>query len=176
MSRLIALSGLPGTGKSSIARGLAKRIRAVWLRVDSVEQAIRESGVAPGTMDDAGYRVLYALAYDNLLVGCDVIADSVNPWMLTRDAWRDVGLRAKAEVIEVEIVCTDLEEHRKRIATRTSEVPGLVLPDWQAVIERDYHHWDRDHLVIDTAGRSASECIESLWTSIAARSGAPSGQ
>ena len=176
MSRLIALSGLPGTGKSSIARGLAKRIRAVWLRVDSVEQAIRESGVAPGAMDDAGYRVLYALAYDNLLVECDVIADSVNPWMLTRDAWRDVGLRAKAEVIEVEIVCTDLEEHRKRIATRTSDVPGLALPDWQAVIERDYHPWDRGHLVIDTAGRSVSECIETLSTAIAARSGAPAGQ
>lgn len=166
MSRLIVFSGLPGTGKSSIARGLAKRIGAVWLRVDSVEQAIKESGVVPGSMDDAGYRVLYALAYDNLLVGCDVIADSVNPWMLTRDAWRDVGLRARAEAIEVEIVCTDPEEHRNRVETRASDVPGLELPDWQAVIGRDYHPWDRDRVIIDTARRSVSECVERLLAAL----------
>ena len=167
MSRLIALAGLPGTGKSSIARALAKRIGAVWLRVDSVEQAIRESGVAPGPMDDAGYRVLYALAYDNLLVGRDVIADSVNPWMLTRDAWRDVGLRAGAEVFEVEIVCSDLEEHRNRVATRTVDVPGLVPPEWEAVVGRDYHPWKREHIVVDTAGRSVPECVERLAAAIA---------
>lgn len=145
---------------------------AVWLRVDSVEQAIRESGVLPGAMEDAGYRVLYALARDNLLVGCDVIADSVNPWMLTRDAWRDVGLRVGAEVFEVEIVCRDLEEHHNRVATRASDVPGLVLPDWQVVIGRDYHPWDRDRLVIDTAGRSVSECTERLLAAMAHSSGA----
>jgi predicted kinase len=166
LTRLIVFSGLPGAGKSSLARELAQEIGAVWLRVDSVEQAIRDSGVVPGPIDDAGYRVLYALAYDNLLVGCDVIADSVNPWMLTRDAWRDIGVRAGAEVIEIEVVCTDSEEHRNRIETRSGDVPGLVLPDWQAVIERDYHPWDRDRVLVDTAGRDISACIESLLSSL----------
>jgi predicted kinase len=160
MARLIVLSGLPGTGKSSIARGLAKELDAVWLRVDSVEQAIRESGAVPGPIDDAGYRVMYAVAEDNLRLGRDVIGDSVNPWMLTRNAWRSTGLRAGAQVVEVEILCTDLEEHRRRIETRTSDISGLILPDWQAVIQRDYHPWDRDHLTIDTAGRSVAVCIE----------------
>jgi predicted kinase len=160
MNRLIVFAGLPGTGKSSIARGLAKETSAVWLRIDSIEQAIRESGVVPGSIDDAGYRAAYAVAEDNLRLGHDVISDSVNPWMLTRNAWRDTGLRAGARVIEVEILCTDVEEHRRRIETRTKEVPGLVLPDWQAVIGRDYHHWDRDHLTIETTGRSIAACIE----------------
>lgn len=142
-----------------MARGLAKEIGAVWLRVDSAEQAIRKSGVVSGELDDAGYRVLYALAYDNLLVGRDVIGDSVNAWMLTRNAWRDVGVRAGAKVIEVEVVCSDREEHRRRVETRVSEVPGLVLPDWKVVIERDYHPWDRDHVTVDTAGRSLEQCV-----------------
>lgn len=159
MTRLIVFAGLPGSGKSSIARGLAKEIGAVWLRVDSVEQAIRESGVVAASLDDAGYRAAYAVAQDNLRLGRDVIGDSVNPWMLTRNAWRDSGVHASARVVEVETLCTDLDEHRRRIETRAGEVPGLILPDWPAVVARDYHPWDRDHLTIDTAGRSVTTCI-----------------
>jgi predicted kinase len=166
LARLIVFAGLPGTGKSTIAGALAKEIGAVWLRVDSVEQAIRESGVTLGTLDDAGYRALYAVAQDNLGLGHDVIGDSVNPWMLSRNAWRDTGLRAGAEVVEVEIVCTDLEEHRRRIETRASDMPGLVLPDWDAVIRRDYRLWDRGHVTIDTARRSVASCLERVLAAL----------
>jgi len=160
MARLIAFAGLSGTGKSSIARGLAREIGAVWLRIDSIEQAIRESGVVLGIMDAAGYRAAYAVAQDNLRLGRDVIGDSVNPWMLSRNAWRDAGLLAGAHVVEVETICTDVEEHRRRVEIRGSEVAGLILPDWRAVIGRDYHPWDRDHLTIDTAGRSIDVCVK----------------
>jgi predicted kinase len=160
MGRLIVFAGLPGTGKSSIARALAIETGAVWLRIDTIEQAIRESGVAPGTMDDAGYRAAYAVAHDNLRLGHDVIGDSVNPWMLTRNAWREAGRRAGAHVVEIETICTDVEEHKRRVETRVSEVAALILPDWHAVIGRDYHPWDRDHLTIDTAGRSIEACVK----------------
>jgi predicted kinase len=38
---LIIFSGLPGSGKSTVAKIVAKRLGAVYLRVDTVEQAIR---------------------------------------------------------------------------------------------------------------------------------------
>jgi len=160
MSRLIVFAGLPGTGKSSIARGVAEAIRAVWLRIDSLEQAIRDSGVVRGSLDDAGYRAAQAVARDNLGLGRDVVADCVNPWMLTRNAWRETGLGAGAQVLEVETACTDPEEHRRRVEPRAAEVPGLALPDWAAVTGRDYHPWDRDRLIIDTAGISVTVCID----------------
>jgi predicted kinase len=157
---LIVFAGLSGTGKSSIARELAQAIGAVWLRIDSIEQAIRESGVVRGSIDDAGYRAAYAIAQDNLRLGRDVLGDSVNPWMLTRNAWRDAGLQVGAQVIEVETVCTDIQEHRHRIETRVSDVPGLAMPDWQTVIARDYRPWNREHLIIDTAGCSVASCVK----------------
>jgi predicted kinase len=47
---LIVLGGLPGSGKSTIAQSLATRMKAIYLRVDSIEQAIRSSGtLAAGT-------------------------------------------------------------------------------------------------------------------------------
>src|ERR1700723_2998513 len=78
VTRLIVFAGLPGTGKSSIARALAKEGGAVWLRICSMEQAIRESTLAPGSVDDAGYRAACAVAEDNLRPGRDVGGDSVN--------------------------------------------------------------------------------------------------
>lgn len=156
---LIVFAGVPGTGKSSIARELARDIGAVWLRVDSIEQAIRDLEATQGLLNDAGYRAAYAVAEDNLRLGRFVIGDSVNPWMLTRNAWRDAGRRAGARVLEIETLCSDAQEHRRRIETRHVDVPGLELPSWEAVIGRDYHAWDRPHATLDTAGRSLAACV-----------------
>ena len=42
---LIILGGLPGTGKTTIARELARQLGAVHVRIDSIEEAILDSGV-----------------------------------------------------------------------------------------------------------------------------------
>lgn len=156
---LIVLAGLPGTGKSSLARELARQLGACWLRIDSIEASIKASGVVPGSIEDAGYRAAYAIAEDNLRLGQIVVGDSVNPWMLTRNAWRDAGLRAGAHVLEVEVVCSNVDEHRRRVETRVSEIASHVPPTWDIVVDRDYHPWDREHLVIDTASQKLATCV-----------------
>ena len=164
---LIIFSGLPAAGKTTLARELAQAISAVYLRIDSIEQAIRDSGVVPGSLDDAGYRAAYAVAADNLRLGRTVIGDSVNPWKLTRDAWRSVGEAAGVRTVEIEVVCSDSDEHRRRVQSRVSDVPGLVLPGWEAVRLRDYHPWDRDRVVVDTAGKPVTQCVKQVVQALA---------
>lgn len=163
MPRLVVFAGLPGTGKSTIAREVARRLRAVWLRIDTIETAIADAATP---LTDEGYRAAYALAEDNLRLGLDVVGDSVNPWMETRDAWRDVGRRAGADVLEVEVVCSDEDEHRRRVETRASDVPGLTPPTWQEVTDRDYRAWTRDRIVVDTAGRGIEACVAQIMAQL----------
>lgn len=145
---LIILSGLPGTGKTTIARELAKSLAAVHLRIDTIEQALRNAGV---TVIDHGYRVACALAEDNLRLDRTVIADSVNPLPLTRDAWHAVAKRAGARHLDVEIVCSDKTEHRRRVEARKADILGHRLPTWAEVEAREYHAWATDRCVVDTA-------------------------
>ncbi|MGC2538325.1 MAG: AAA family ATPase, partial [Candidatus Sulfotelmatobacter sp.] len=74
MPMLIIFGGLPGTGKTAIAQQLARELGAVYLRIDSMEQAIRDSGVVSNSLNDAGYRVGYVVAEDNLRLGRTVVA------------------------------------------------------------------------------------------------------
>jgi len=159
---LIVFGGLPGVGKSAIARELARQIGAVYLRIDTIEQALRASGAVSLPMDDAGYRVAYAVAEENLRLGRTVIADSVNPLTLTRDAWLGVAQRAQVGAIEIEIVCSDLDEHRRRVETRPTDIPGLRPPSWEQVRSREYDPWNREHLVLDTADRTVERNVNTV--------------
>lgn len=167
---LIILGGLPGTGKTTIARELARGIDAVHVRIDSIEQAIFDSRISPESVEDAGYRVGYAVAEDNLRLGRTVIADSVNPLSITRDSWLRVANRAQVPVLEVEIECSDQAEHRRRVEERFGDLPGLPALTWQDVVERDYRPWPREHLVIDTAGRTIEQCVALLRAALPAES------
>lgn len=148
---LIILSGLPGTGKTTIARALARETGAVHVRIDSIEQAIRDSGIGDGPMHDAGYRAGYAVAEDNLRLGRRIIADSVNPIAASRNAWRAVATRAGVRGVDVEVVCSDREAHRARVESRAPDIAGLRLPTWPEVVTREFEPWQGDRLVIDTA-------------------------
>jgi predicted kinase len=121
---LIIFGGLPATGKTTIARELARQIGATFLRIDSIEQMLRACN-PERPVDEAGYRVAYAIAEDNLRLGRTVVADSVNPLQTTRDAWIDVGRRTGAKSAEIEVICFDQGEHQRRVEQRVADINGL---------------------------------------------------
>jgi predicted kinase len=161
---LYILSGLPGSGKSTLSMRVAKELGAAYVRIDSIEQGIRE--VCSINVQAEGYRLAYKIAADNLRVGLSVIADSCNPIELTRREWEQVARDAHASFVNIEVICSDSTEHRQRVEQRVADVPGLKLPSWIEVKNREYHDWTSERVVIDTAGKpeatSASELLEKL--------------
>ena len=150
------LSGLPGVGKTTVARRVSALLGAVHVRIDTIEAAMVVSGVisAAGGWDaapEAGYRVAYALAEDFLRAGHLVIADSVNPIRITRDSRARVAAVTGALSIDVEVICSDTDRHRHRVTARTSDLDGLTVPTWEEVQSREFESWGSPVLRVDTA-------------------------
>jgi predicted kinase len=163
---LIIFAGLPGVGKTAIARELARKLGAMYLRIDSIELALRESGAVIGPMNESGYRVAYAIAADNLRLGGTVVADSVNPLRITREAWREVAKKERVDSVEIEIKCSDRVEHRRRVESRSANIPGLTVLAWAEVMAREYEPWDREHIEIDTSELSVEESVELILSKL----------
>jgi predicted kinase len=164
MATLFIFAGLPATGKSTLSQQLARRLKAAYVRIDTIEQGLRDQGAL--RVGNEGYELAYRIAADNLLLGVDVVSDSCNPIELTRRAWQQVALDAGARFINIEVICSDPGEHRQRVERRTSSVPGLRLPTWTDILDREYHTWSDDRVVIDTAGQSAAECLVAMWSAL----------
>ena len=109
---LIVFGDLPGTGKSTISLAVARAIEAVHVRVDTIEQPLRDIGIVE--VGGTGYIIAYRIAADNLALGRTVVADSVNPISIAIDEWLNVGERANVTVKEIETICSPEAEQLPR--------------------------------------------------------------
>lgn len=161
MAVLIAFAGLPGTGKSTIARALSVATGAVFLRIDEIEARIRAREPARD-IGPEGYEIAAALAASNLALGHNAITDCVNPWPLTRAIFAEAARRGGARMLGVETRCSDAALHRARVEGRAADVPGLVLPTWQKVLERDYQPWEAADVRLDTARLTVPQAVAAI--------------
>ena len=150
--RLLVFAGLPGTGKTTLARRLSRELGACYLRVDAVETALARLGATVGA---SGYAVVHELAVSNLLLGHDVVVDAVNPVPAARAGWREAARLGGAKLVLLETVLADPVEHRRRVELREPDIPGHVLPTWRQVQDADWVPWQEDRdgtrLVVNTA-------------------------
>ena len=175
-SVLVVIGGLPATGKSTIATVLAGQTATPYIRVDRIEQAIVDWSPLSHPLGPVGYAVAHELAQEQLRLGLDVIVECVNPVAVTRDGWLGTAAAAGAVLVEVEVICSDKAEHRRRVETRTSDVEGLAKPTWMAVVEREYEPWTRERLVIDSTTTAPQTAVDRIASEMAAAKAGNAGR
>jgi predicted kinase len=160
---LIEFGGLPGTGKSTLALELATRMRAVLLRIDTIEGALWRNGLRPEQTGVAAYSVAHDLAAGHLVRGIPVVADAVNSVEPARAGWRELAKEVGVRHLVVETHCPDVREHRRRVETRSIDIPGFPRPSWEWVqsIAEDYEPRTDERLTLDTT-QDIETCLRQL--------------
>jgi len=141
---LIAMAGLPGSGKSTIADILGARLNVAVVSVDPIESAILGAGIDSDQPTGlAAYLVAETIADSVLEAGHSVIVDAVNAVDPAREQWVELAQRRGEQLRFIEVICSDPEVHRERLESRNRELPHVVEPTWHAVEQSldEYGPW-----------------------------------
>ena len=153
--KLIIFSGLPGTGKSTLAEAVGKEFHIPVFAKDWLEATLLRSGLTPTRQDQplgfAGYELLTVLAERQLILGQSVILDSVAATESIRNRWRQLAGQYRADWRVIECICSDETLHRSRLQTRKRNIPGWHELSWSEVerVRQYYVPWDDEHLKLD---------------------------
>ena len=159
--KLVVLSGLPGTGKSTLAEALSRHFSLPLFSVDPIEAAMWRGGLARDQTGIAAYVVAQTLAGEQLRLGHSVVIDAVNPVEAPRAAWRRLAAKYRADLKIIECICVDQTIHRRRIEARTRNIEGMAEITWARVEQRraEYETWIDTRLTLDTSAQPPPHLI-----------------
>ena len=133
---MVILTGLPGTGKSTLVDLLARRTGAPAFSGDWLLGALAPHRVLDGVDRPtllAAYRdLLGSLVTRQLLLGQSAVVDCVvdDPILAT---WREIVDAHGGRLVVAECVCGDAVVHRRRVEGRTRGIPGWHEIGWDHV-------------------------------------------
>jgi predicted kinase len=141
---LIAMAGLPGAGKSTIAEILGHRLGYPVVSVDPIESAILAAGIESEQPTGlAAYLVAEAIADAALANGVSLIVDAVNAVDPAREQWVALAEKYHEQLRFLEVVCSDTDVHKERLASRDRNLAHIPDPTWHAVEQSldEYSDW-----------------------------------
>ena len=161
---LVALRGMPGSGKSTLGRGISKRLGWPLIDKDDVKDLI------DGRCDDSAtlaYDVMFNIARRQLQQGLNVICDSPLTYADLYTQAQEAASEAGAKLVVLECFCSDEAEWQRRVDAR-GEL-GLAahhMSSWEKLLayramvagKVDYPVVD-ERLVLDTC-RGVGELVE----------------
>ena len=164
--KLIVFSGLPGTGKSTLAEDVGRNLGIPVFAKDWLEATLIRSELKATneqiSLSFAGYELLTILAERQLMLGQSVILDSVAASQTIRNTWHRLSDQYTADWRVIECCCSDEALHQARLKDRQRNIPGWHELAWSEVerVKRYYVPWQEERLVLDMANPFAENGLK----------------
>ncbi|MFC1800849.1 AAA family ATPase [Nanoarchaeota archaeon] len=160
MVRLIMVCGLPGTGKSTVAKFIAEKIGAELLRTDVIRKELfsgkdyleyGSENVSPEEERMVVYEEMFKHMVDLLKEGKNVILDGTFHKKEVRDKAFFMAKEVGVELEIIEIICPE-ELVKKGMAERIEKQEGASTAGFEIylIYKKMFEPVKREHLVVDT--------------------------
>lgn len=149
---LIVMSGLPGTGKSTLATVISKATHLPLISPDVIKESLIKDGKLSDYRDGSlTWQVATREAEKQLRQGSSIIIDAINAEAAAKETWITLASRLHAQIIVIECYVSDSVIHKSRIKNRKKNLIGIPEVDWDWVENRRlaYTHWNIPVLRID---------------------------
>lgn len=144
LKQLIVLSGLPATGKSTLARFLAQELKIPLFSKDRYEALLMRQGLTDGH-SIYSYHLLLDSADYHLELGLSVVLDAVFPLAGFRQTLHEIVTRQTAQLKILHTYCSNENLHRQRLESRPVTLPwGAVTWDDVNYLRSVYQAWSAD--------------------------------
>jgi len=117
---IVQMHGEPGSGKSTIARELARPLGAIVLDKDVIKAALLRTGVAEAQAAPSAYEAFFGVAADLAAQGRSLVLDNPVYWPRIEEMWIAVANGHAAARVMIECVCGDRMELARRLAARNA--------------------------------------------------------
>ena len=158
----IAVSGLPGTGKSYFCRRLVEKLPAVLLESDALRKALFPAPSYSAAESASLFRSVHALIERLLAKGISVVLDATNLSERNREYLYNIADKAGARLILVQVsapprLVRERLEKRQEAASEKSDADWQVYEKMKASVEKI----QRKHYVVDTS-QDISPAVERI--------------
>jgi len=171
---LVALTGLPATGKSAIADAVGRALPAPVFSVDPLEAVLNRAGITREHQSGhAAYDLAAMLAEAQLRAGQSAVVDAVNGFGFVRAWWSDIAARHDAPLLTIATICSDRAQHRRQLEHRTRAIDGFLYDLTWAEVEasmREYEPATDADLVLDAVDpldvniQRALDCVANVMS------------
>ena len=143
MKTLVIFSGLPGTGKSTLANRLARELRWPLLCIDDVIGDVPENAGIP--FWDSKVEILLRLTQVQLDLDLSVIVDSVFMNM-DRNHAQELARRYAARFLPIYVYVSDDRVWEQRVTARYEEVNHEAVATWERIQHQRerFRDWEPD--------------------------------